>query len=129
MTLGECIREYREEHSMTMEAFAEKAGVTKAYISMLEKGNANRGGKRPAPSLRTYKGCAVAMGMDVDSLIRLVDDVISVAPPETEDISELELALLAAWRSASEREREDVAHALRDQGFSYQPPIPLEKAG
>ena len=37
MTLGELIREYREQHSMSMEEFARLSGLSKGYISMLEK--------------------------------------------------------------------------------------------
>lgn len=36
MSLGEIIRQYRKEHSMTMEAFANAIGRTRGYISQLE---------------------------------------------------------------------------------------------
>lgn len=38
LTLGEMIRLFREHSGMSMQDFAEKAGITKAYISLLEKG-------------------------------------------------------------------------------------------
>ena len=37
MTLGNIIKEYRISHEMSMDAFSEKSGISKAYISLLEK--------------------------------------------------------------------------------------------
>ena len=37
MTLGEIIKQYRDENKMSMDAFAKKAGLSKAYISILER--------------------------------------------------------------------------------------------
>ncbi len=35
--LGDIIKEYRKSHRMSMDSFAERAGLSKPYISMLEK--------------------------------------------------------------------------------------------
>lgn len=35
MFLGEYIKQYRSEHNMTMQEFADKASMTKGYVSML----------------------------------------------------------------------------------------------
>ena len=37
MTLGDVIKEYREKNKMTMQDFADRAGLSKGLISMLEK--------------------------------------------------------------------------------------------
>ncbi|HEQ7796970.1 TPA: helix-turn-helix transcriptional regulator, partial [Streptococcus pyogenes] len=37
MKLGEIIKNFREEKKLSMDRFAEKSGLTKGYISMLEK--------------------------------------------------------------------------------------------
>lgn len=37
MTLGEIIKNYRAEHKMSMDAFSQKVGLSKAYISILER--------------------------------------------------------------------------------------------
>lgn len=37
MNLGELIREYRNKNGLTMDGFAEKSGLSKSYISVLEK--------------------------------------------------------------------------------------------
>ena len=34
--LGDIIKEYRKSHRMSMDSFAERAGLSKPYISMLE---------------------------------------------------------------------------------------------
>ena len=36
MTLGQIIRAYREENSMSMDRFAKASGLSKGYISQLE---------------------------------------------------------------------------------------------
>lgn len=38
MTLGEVIKKYREDHDLSMADFAELSGMSKAYVSLLEKG-------------------------------------------------------------------------------------------
>ena len=79
MTLGEIIAKYRKEHDMSMRAFARAAGLSVTYISSLENGVTQRGNK-PAPSLETYKAIAKAMGMDIDTLLRAIDDDIKIMP-------------------------------------------------
>ena len=37
MTLGNLIKNYRKEHSLSQQAFADMAGLSKAYISILER--------------------------------------------------------------------------------------------
>lgn len=78
MTLGDIIAAYRAEHNLSMEAFANLAGISKAYISMLERNRTQRGDE-PVPSIDTFRKVADAMGLDVDALIRMVDGKISLA--------------------------------------------------
>lgn len=79
MTLGEVIAEYRVNHSLSMDKFAELSGLSKAYISMLEKNRTQRG-KEPSPSIDVYRSVAVALGISVDELIRKVDGKIALFP-------------------------------------------------
>ena len=92
MKLGELIVNYRTEHELSLRAFARASGLSPTYISMLEKG-VNRRGSTPAPSVDTYRSIAKAMGMDVDELIRAVDDKIEInsSPVMTEDEYDQEL--------------------------------------
>ena len=73
MTLGDLIREYRTEHDMSMAAFAEKAGVSKAYISLLEKNKNTKTGKSIAPSLDVIKSVANVIGKDFNDVIDIID--------------------------------------------------------
>lgn len=77
MTLGDVIAQYRSQHQMSMDKFSEIAGISKGYISMLEKNKTQRGDE-PSPSIETYRNVAKAIGMDVDALIRAVDGKIIV---------------------------------------------------
>lgn len=69
MTLGEVIKEYREKHKMTMQEFADRAGLSKALISMLER-NRRPGSEKPlVPTIETYNKVAKAVGLSVGDLL------------------------------------------------------------
>ena len=57
---------------MSMDKFSKISGISKAYISMLEKNRTQRG-EEPAPSIEMYRNVADAIGVDVDELVRMVD--------------------------------------------------------
>lgn len=94
MTLGDVIAEYRKITGMSMERFAELSGMSKGYVSMLERNKTQRGDE-PSPSFEKYRDVAKAIGMDVDELIRKVDGKISLGPvapnilPFTEPLGEV----------------------------------------
>lgn len=77
MTLGDVIYEYRMRHNISMDKFSELSGISKGYISMLEKNKTQRGDE-PSPSFEMYKNVAKTIGMDVDALIRTVEGKISL---------------------------------------------------
>lgn len=72
-TLGEIIKSYREEKNISMDKFSELSGLSKGYISMLEKNKNPRTGDPIVPSLETYKSVSKAINISVDNLIKLVD--------------------------------------------------------
>ena len=80
MTLGDVIYEYRLRHNISMDKFSELSGISKGYISMLEKNKTQRGDE-PSPSFEMYKNVAKTIGMDVDALIRTVEGKISLGLP------------------------------------------------
>jgi transcriptional regulator with XRE-family HTH domain len=57
------IKELRTERGLTQEQVAQKAGVTKNYITMLETG------ARKTPSLPVLKRLAKALGVPVTELL------------------------------------------------------------
>lgn len=81
MTLGNVIHDYRVSHGLSMDKFQELSGISKAYISMLEKNKTHRGGI-PTPSIEIYRAAAKAMNLDVDELIREVEGKIKIGPTE-----------------------------------------------
>lgn len=79
MTLGDVIYQYRVKHGMSMDKFSEISGISKGYISMLEKNKTARGDE-PSPSFEMYKSVAKAIGVSFDDLIRTVEGNISLTP-------------------------------------------------
>lgn len=85
MTLGDVIHQYRETHGCSMDAFAAASGLSKAYISMLEKNKNPKTQQAITPSVVTFKCAADAMGISLDELLGMVDEnqpVFVVANPE-----------------------------------------------
>ncbi|MCD7820986.1 MAG: helix-turn-helix domain-containing protein [Clostridiales bacterium] len=74
MTLGDVIKDYRKTHGCSMDTFATSSGLSKAYISMLEK-NENPKTKAPIkPSAETFRRAAKAMGISIGALLSMVDE-------------------------------------------------------
>ena len=70
MLLGDIIKQYREEHQMSLQDFANLIGSSRSYIHMLEK-NINPSTNKPiSPSIETLKLLAKAMNMDLDILLK-----------------------------------------------------------
>ena len=74
MTLGDLIRTFRREHNLTMEEFGRCCGLSKGYISMLEKNENPRTKKPIIPSLDTIRQVATGMQVDINDLIAALDD-------------------------------------------------------
>ncbi len=73
MTLGDLIKEYREQHNISMDEFSKVSNLSKGYISMLENNTNPRSNKPIAPTLPTIKKISMAMNADVDSVLKLLD--------------------------------------------------------
>lgn len=101
MTLGECINRYLVEHNMSMRTFASLAGVSHTYISYLVNGKTPRGSEM-IPTIDKYEAIARAMGMDVNSLLDIVNDRIAWGATD-EPVSEYsteEQWILSCYRRA-----------------------------
>ena len=73
MILGDFISKYRKESGLTMQDFADKSGLSKAYISILERNHNPRSGKPPIPSLETIRAVAHVIGLDFNTIILALD--------------------------------------------------------
>lgn len=85
MTLGEVIKRYREENNLSLREFAEKCGLSHAYIAKLEEGRDPRSGKKIEPTLETVKKVSEAISMPLDELLQIIgyiDRTDDPNPPE-----------------------------------------------
>ena len=91
MEISEFIKRYRKSHNMTMQEFADRAGLSKGYIAIIEKENNPISGKPSTPSFGTLQKLAKAMGMSTDSLVNMMDDddAVSFVP----EISAIQIPL------------------------------------
>lgn len=78
MTLGEIIKKYREQNGLSMDAFSKKSGISKSYISLLEKNKHPKTGNPIAPSIESIKQAANGMGIDFDELFALIDSDVAL---------------------------------------------------
>lgn len=74
MFLGDLIKKYRDEHSISQRDFAKKSGLSYTYISALEKNKDYRTGKPISPTLETVKSVAKGLNISVDEILKLLDD-------------------------------------------------------
>lgn len=127
MTLGEIVRSYRDSHSMTMAEFAERAGLSKGYISMLEKNRNPRTGAPIIPSITTYEGVSKATGLSVQELMestRGEDISLSVpsAPPaaqKSDGLPERDRTQNGGPAHATAREMRQLEKVLTEPGLTY----------
>ena len=73
MKIGEIVKRYREEHGLSMRQFAKLAGLSHAYIPLIERGT-NHNGEPLIPSITAYKQIADAMGLSLHELVKMVDE-------------------------------------------------------
>ena len=104
MTLGEIIKKFRIDHGYSMDNFADISGLSKGYISMLEKNLNPRTGKPIVPSLDTYNSVANALNMSLDDLLRLVDkdSPVSLVNNMTRPLRKRERQILESFNMLNE---------------------------
>lgn len=73
MLLGTIIKDYRENNNLSMKEFADQCNLSKGYISMLENGVNPRSKKPIAPTIPSLKKIAMGLGLDIDTLLRMMD--------------------------------------------------------
>lgn len=123
MTLGNVISEFRNLNNLTMEEFSKSAGLSKSYISMLER-NRDPRGNPINPSMEVIDKVATAIGVDLDTLVQTIDqDVVVNSTPHkssSEWIDELNADSEAKWKffkycyeHASKEDRERVLSILK----------------
>lgn len=74
MNLGEIIKKFRDDNELSMDKFAKMSGLSKAYISVLEKNKRPKTGKPVTPSIPVIKNVAEAINMSFDELFNMLED-------------------------------------------------------
>lgn len=73
MLLGDIIKNYRKEHKMSLQDFANLIHTSRSYIHMLEKNFNPATGKPISPSIETLRSISNAMNITIEDLIKLLD--------------------------------------------------------
>jgi len=74
MDIGAIITKYCDEHGMSSTEFANRVGVSRAYIYMLKRGKRYKADKDVIPSVDTIEKLAKAMMMSSGELMALITD-------------------------------------------------------
>lgn len=117
MRIGLLIADYRKRNSMSMEAFANKCHLSKAYIGMLEQGIHPKTKKPIHPSIDTIKKIADGIGTDFETLFKNLDEDVVLNKRPYEDPEEEEL--LTLFQNASKEIRTAALAVLK---AGQQPP-------
>ncbi|MCP9190914.1 helix-turn-helix domain-containing protein [Streptococcus agalactiae] len=83
MHLGKYIKKYRDTNNLSMAEFAKESGISKAYVSILEKNRDPRNGKEIIPSIPIIKKVSDTIGISFDDLLNSLDENQIVALNET----------------------------------------------
>lgn len=78
MRLGEKIKTLRKAKKWTMADLSQRSGLSKGYISMLERGVNPTTNKEPIPTLETVYKIANAFGVPSDTLLDNVEGQVSI---------------------------------------------------
>lgn len=73
MTIGEWVRQYRKQHGLSMQSFGNLCGLSRAYISILERGINPTTNKPFVPTIQTIQKIADVTGTNFDSLFAMID--------------------------------------------------------
>lgn len=112
MNLGDYIKEYRQVHKCSMDEFARRSGLSKAYISILERNHNPSTGKAAIPSLETVKRVALATSIDFNDLVAMLDQEISLEPV----LSQLEATESKCHLAPDDEELLRKFHCLDERG-------------
>lgn len=87
MTLGEFVKQYREEHSLSVRAFASLVGISPQSVINIETGIGNNG-KPMTSTMKTYRKIADGIGMSEQDLLNMLSDNVLVNPSSNYAIRE-----------------------------------------
>lgn len=136
MTLGEIIKAYRTSHGMSQDAIAERSGLSKAYISILERNRNPKTGRPPVVSLKAIGALAAAVNSSFDEVFNQLnaDVQVSVAdqlPAKTGTVSTPTLSKsarsLAQQYDGLDEHGREVIDAVMEKEVKRMHPAPVVK--
>ena len=110
MKLSELIIEYRREHGISQRQMASQCSLSTGYISLIEKEINPQTGKPMVPSLAVLNKLAKGMGITLDNLLSVCDDMpVDISATEKTVLDEkdgldLEIAEIILSLSASKKQ-------------------------
>lgn len=109
MTLSEIVKNYRNINHLSMQEFADRCGLSKGYISMLEKGQHPQNARKLVPTIETLAKIAKGMNTDIDTFISALDfdTFVKVNAEQDTDVDFFESisVLRSAWDVITEQDK------------------------
>lgn len=113
MTIGEIIKDYRTEHNMSYEEFAQRCGFSKSYVYALEKNEHPKTKEPIVPSLGIISRISTGTSIPIIDLCRSLGIAYpGMGYPESQ-LSPLEKKLIDSFRSADDLDRQMVLRILK----------------
>lgn len=84
MTLGEFVKQYREEHKISVRYFANLSKMSPQQIINIERGIGNDG-KPMSSTMKTYRKIAKAAGMNERDFMIMLNDNVIINPSDEKD--------------------------------------------
>lgn len=116
MNIKEYVYNYRKEHSLSMQAFGDMCGLSRAYISILEKGINPTTGKPFIPAIDTLKKIAEVTGTDLGSLLKMLDDsqpvIVNIPPAPMLQLTDQEKSMIKKYRQLNADGKSRVDYVL-----------------
>lgn len=109
----ENLRKLRTSLGMTQAQFAESISIPLTTYSGYER-------QIREPGSDFWEAVSKKYRVSIDYLMGITDNPKGTKYADTFQISPEEKRLVAAWRNADKRAKDDVAHSLRNFGFSYE---------
>lgn len=117
MTLSELIIGYRNEHGISQRQMASQCKLSTGYISLIEKETNPQTGKPMVPSLAVLNKLAKGMGITLDKLLSVCDDMpVDISATEKTVLDEkdgLDIEIAEIILSLSESKKQEALRYLR----------------
>lgn len=117
MKLSELIIEYRRDHGLSQRQMASQCSLSTGYISLIEKETNPQTGKPMVPSLTVLNKLAKGMGITLDRLLSVCDDMpVDISTTEKTVLDEkdgLDLEIAEIILSLSESKKQEALRYLR----------------